>query len=101
MKFLCLLIAWLTYKSCIQKHINSLIDRLGKFETNLKITDSVKFKKLMGKQYIGVACGTLFTGELRSESMKKGLVVVNPSSNRYKVEAPQELIDKVKVCTLL
>lgn len=98
MKFLYLL---LTYKSCIQKHINSLIDRLGKFETNLKITDSLEFKKLMGKQYVGVACGTLFTGELRSESMKKGLVVAYPSGNRYKVEAPQELMDKVKVCTLL
>ncbi|CAI2166123.1 11210_t:CDS:2 [Funneliformis geosporum] len=83
------------------KHIKSLIDRLYEFETNLKITDSLEFKRLMGKQYVGVACGTLFTDELRSESMNKGLVVVYPCGNRYKVEAPQELMNKVKVCTLL
>lgn len=79
----------------------SLIDQLCEFETNLKITDSLEFKKLMGKQYVGVACGTLFADELRSESMNKGLVVVYPSGNRYKVEAPQGLMDKVKVCTCL
>jgi hypothetical protein len=83
------------------EHITSLINRLREFETNLKITDSLEFKKLMGKQFVGVACGTSFADKLRSESMNKGLVVVYPSGSRYKVDAPQELMDKVKVCTFL
>jgi hypothetical protein len=101
MKFLYLLIAWLTYKSCTQEHIENLINRLSEFEKNLEITDSLEFKKLLGKQYIGVACGMLFTDELRSRSINKGLVVAFLSGNQYKVEGPQELVDTVKVCTCL
>jgi uncharacterized protein (AIM24 family) len=55
----------------------------------------------MGKQYVGVACGTYFIDELRSMSIDKGLVVVFPSGNRYKVEAPRGLMDTVKFCTYL
>jgi hypothetical protein len=87
-----LLITWLTYKSCIQEHIGSLVDRVNEFPNKLEATDSAEFKQLVGKEYIGVACGSLlFPLELRRKSMEKGLVVVFPSGDRYKVEAPQEL----------
>jgi hypothetical protein len=88
LKFLYLLIAWLTHKPCIQEHIENLISRLSEFQYKLEITDSSEFKKLLGKKHIGIACGMLFTDELRSMAMDKGLMVVFPSGNRYKVEAP-------------
>lgn len=48
LKFLYLLIARLTYKSFIQKHIENLINRLSEFQNKLLITDSLEFKKLLG-----------------------------------------------------
>ncbi|RIA92775.1 hypothetical protein C1645_691320 [Glomus cerebriforme] len=83
------------------EHIENLINRLSEFQNKLEITDSLEFKKLLGKQHVGVACGTLFTDELRSMSIDKGLMVVFPSGDRYKVEAPQGLMGTVKVCTYL
>ncbi|CAI2195337.1 9751_t:CDS:2, partial [Funneliformis geosporum] len=78
------------------EHVGNLIDRLNEFPKKLEITDSSEFKKLLGKQYVGVACGTFFTNELRSISKDKGLIVVFPSGNRYKAEMPQELMGTVK-----
>lgn len=101
MKLLYILVAWLTYKPCIQEHIENFIDRVNEFPKKLEITDSFAFKELLGKQYVGVVCGTLFTDELRSMSMDKGLIVVFPSGNRYKVEAPKGLMSTVKFCTYL
>jgi hypothetical protein len=95
------LIAWLTYKSCIQEHIENLISRLSEFQNKLEITDCSEFKKFLGKKHIGVACGTLFTDELRNMAMDKGLMVAFPCGNRYKVEAPQRLMGALKVCTYL
>ena len=86
------MITWLTYKSCIQEHVEKLISRLNMFPDMLKVTDSLKFKNLIGKEYIGIACGSLYPEELRRKSMNKGLMVVFPSGNRYKVEAPQEFV---------
>ncbi|CAG8573416.1 952_t:CDS:2 [Paraglomus brasilianum] len=74
-----------------EKHMESLVNRVNEFPNKLEATDSAEFKQLVGKEYIGVACGSLFPLELRRKSMEEGLVVVFPSGNRYKVEAPQEL----------
>ncbi|CAG8458463.1 11162_t:CDS:2 [Paraglomus brasilianum] len=71
-------------------HIESLVNRVNEFPNKLEATDSAEFKQLFGKEYIGVACSSLFPLELRRKSMEEGLVVVFPSGNRYKVEAPQE-----------
>jgi len=50
----------------------------------------VEVKQLVGKIYIGVACGELFPLELKKKSMEEGLLVVFPDDDHYKVEAPQE-----------
>ncbi|RHZ86671.1 hypothetical protein Glove_48g67 [Diversispora epigaea] len=74
------------------EHVNKLVNRLNEFSEKLKDTECLEFKKLLGKQYIGVACGSLFPEELRTQSMNKlGLIVVYPSGNRYKVEVPENL----------
>jgi tRNA uridine 5-carbamoylmethylation protein Kti12 len=52
LKFLYLLIARLTYKSFIQKHIENLINRLSEFQNKLVITDSLEFKKLLGNNML-------------------------------------------------
>ena len=93
-----LLITWLTYKSCIQEHIENLVKRLNEFPNKLEAIDSAKFKKLVGKEFIGVACGSSFPLELRQKSMEEGLMVVFPGGNRYKVEAPQELNQPMQLC---
>ncbi|CAI2176233.1 10196_t:CDS:2 [Funneliformis geosporum] len=81
------------------KHVEKILSRLNEFPNMLKATDSVKFKDLIGKQYIGIACGSLYPEKLRRMSIDKGLIVVFPSGNRYKVEAPHELMRAIKVST--
>ncbi|CAG8443259.1 7215_t:CDS:2 [Diversispora eburnea] len=67
---------------CEAKH-NMTIVRIS--EKKLKSTSDPEFKKLLGKQHIGVACGTKFPEEVKSMARDElGLIVVFPGCNRYK-----------------
>jgi len=48
---------------------------------------------LLDKNYIGVACGSLFPEDLRRQSIEEfGLIVVYPSGDRFNVEMPEYLV---------
>ncbi|KAF0561595.1 hypothetical protein F8M41_022510 [Gigaspora margarita] len=64
--------------------------RLKEFPNKLEATSDIEFKQLLRKQYIGVACGTKFPGEVRhAASDILGLIVVFPGGGRYNVEMPK------------
>ncbi|RGB42107.1 hypothetical protein C1646_593503, partial [Rhizophagus diaphanus] len=71
-----------------KKHIESLNKRLNEFPEKLQIAIQAdpEFLELSGKFYAGVVCGAKFPEELRGLSMHKGLIVVYPGGDRYKVE---------------
>ncbi|CAG8582045.1 3977_t:CDS:2, partial [Ambispora gerdemannii] len=70
-----------------RKHIFKLIGRLKEFPKKLEATTDLEFKQLLGKQHIGVACGTKFSEELRRVARDElGLIVIFPGGGRYKEE---------------
>ncbi|RIB16366.1 hypothetical protein C2G38_1970473 [Gigaspora rosea] len=74
------------------KHINNLVSRLKEFPNKLEATSDLEFKQLLRKQYIGVACGAKFSGDVRHTARDMlGLMVVFPGGGRYNVEMPKKL----------
>ncbi|RIA84908.1 hypothetical protein C1645_698209, partial [Glomus cerebriforme] len=61
---------------------------LNEFPNMLEIVDSLKFKNLIRKQYIGIIYGLLYPKKLRKKLIDKELMVDFSSGNCYKVEAP-------------
>ncbi|CAG8635875.1 13914_t:CDS:2 [Funneliformis mosseae] len=72
-------------------HIESLINRLDEFLKKHQIASDPEFTKLLGKRYIGIACDTKFSEELRHLSMNRGLITVFSGGNRYRVEIPEKI----------
>jgi hypothetical protein len=77
-----------------EDHIKKIVSRLDEFTEKVKETDSIEFKKLIGKQRIGVACSSFFPEELRNKSINEfGLAVVYPSGDHYKVEMSENVLN--------
>ncbi len=67
------------------------VKRLKEFPKKLEETKDLEFKQLSDKEYIGVACGSLFPEELRLQSVNElGLIIAYPGGDRYCVEVPEK-----------
>ncbi|RGB23933.1 hypothetical protein C1646_773784 [Rhizophagus diaphanus] len=80
-------------ETLLAKHIENLINRLSEFQNKLVITDSFEFKRLLGKQHVGVSCEFLGSGE-QPQNDKEAIVEVLPEVTVSNIDLFNTVIDQ-------